>query len=240
MRVRVLLALAAVLVAACTAWQPPAADVLLLGEVHDDPDHHHRHRQVVETLAAQGRLAALALEMADTGVSTQGLPASASEGEVRSALRWHEQGWPWAAYGPAVMAAVRSGVPVLGANLPRAQMRQAMQDETIDSTLDPQALRAQREAVRAGHCDLLPPAQLPGMVRVQLARDRAMAQAVAGRVEPGKTVVLLAGAAHVDPQLGVPRHLPAALRAESVAWPRSGQAPAGDPCTALREQLQRR
>jgi len=218
---------------------PPDADVLLLGELHDDPAHQRRHRQVVASLAAEGRLAALAIEMAEAGTSTAGLPPDASEAEVRTALRWNEDGWPWATYGPAIMAAVRAGAPVRGANLPRTQMRPAMQDASLDGALDARALAAQREAVRAGHCDLLPPQQLPGMVRVQVARDRAMARVVAEALSAGRTVVLLAGAAHVDPAVGVPRHLPEGLRVLPVVLARSGEAPARDPCAELREHLQR-
>ena len=50
-------------------------------------------------------------------------------------LAWDDAGWPWAAYGPAVMAAVRAGVPVLGANRPRSRMREDM-GRTFAGTLD--------------------------------------------------------------------------------------------------------
>ena len=96
--------------------------MLLLGEQHDAPEHQQLHQRFVQRLAEQGRLAALALEMAEQGVSTAGLPRDAPEAAVRSALRWDEQGWPWPAYGPAVMAAIGAGVPVVGANLPRPQL----------------------------------------------------------------------------------------------------------------------
>ncbi|MDB5945434.1 MAG: hypothetical protein JWQ33_460, partial [Ramlibacter sp.] len=62
------------------------ADVLLLGEQHDAPGHQETHRRVVQALAARGRLAALALEMAERGVSTADLPPDASEATVRAAL----------------------------------------------------------------------------------------------------------------------------------------------------------
>lgn len=214
-----------------------AADAVLLGEQHDDPLHQRQHREVVESLAARGRLAAVALEMVEAGRSTAVLARTADEAAVRAALNWQDQAWPWALYGPAVMAAVREGVPVLGANLPRDQMRAAMADAALDGTLDPQALAAQQEAIRVGHCDMLPARQIGPMVRVQLARDRAMARTVAGAALPGKTVVLLAGAGHVDPALGVPRHLPPALKVRPVRLPASGTAPATDHCEALRRQF---
>lgn len=216
-----------------------AADVLLLGELHDDPDHQRWHRETVASLAGRGRLAALALEMAERGASTAGLRADADEATVREALRWDDQAWPWAAYGPAVMAAVRAGVPVLGANLPRAQMRPAMADASLDQRLPASGLERQRQAVRDGHCGLLPDAQVAPMTRVQVARDVAMAQVVASAVRPGQTVVLLAGSGHVDPQVGVPRHLQSSLTVRPLAWPVSS-APAKDYCAQLREQWQPR
>lgn len=218
------------------------ADIVLLGEQHDDDAHQRQHRDIVQALAAGGRLAGVALEMAEQGHSTAGLPRNADEGTVRAALQWNEQAWPWAPYAPAVMAAVAAGVPVLGANLRREQMRGAMTDEVLDAALDPAALHAQREAIRAGHCDLLPTQQLAPMARVQIARDRAMAQTLVQAYVPGRVVVLLAGAGHVSPRLGVPRHLPAGLVVQPVVLAPSEAAreSAPDYCAQLRERMQRR
>jgi uncharacterized iron-regulated protein len=214
------------------------ADVVLLGERHDDRAHQRAHRDVIQALAGRRQLAAVALEMAEQGTSTAGLPRDAEASTVQAALRWNDAGWPWDAYGPAVMAAVKAGVPVLGANLPQAQLRAAMADASLDTLLDAPALAAQREAIRTGHCDLLPAAQLGPMVRVQLARDRTMARTLAAAAVPGQTVVLLAGAGHVDPALGVPRHLPATLATRAVVLaPTPGHGDRDADCAALRRQL---
>jgi uncharacterized iron-regulated protein len=210
-------------------------DVLLLGEQHDAPDHQDMHRRVVETLAARRRLAAVALEMAEQGASTAALPAGADETAVRAALRWNESGWPWQAYRDAVMAAVRSGVPVIGANLPRSQMRAAMADSTLDGLLPAPALQAQQQAIRRGHCGLLPESQIAPMARIQVGRDRAMAQTLAQAAAPGKVVLLLAGRGHVDPALGVPQHLPALLRVHSAPLPE--RPPQKDYCEELRRRM---
>lgn len=192
------------------------ADALLLGEQHDAPDHQRIAREVVQQLAARGQLAALALEMAEQGRSTAALARDAGEAEVRAALQWDAAAWPWAAYGPSVMAAVRAGVPVLGANLPRAQMRERMNDTQLDARLPPAALRTQQERIRAGHCGALPEARIAPMVRVQIARDLAMAQTLRDAARAGRTVVLLAGRGHVDRTVGVPQHLPPGLRVIAV------------------------
>ncbi|KAF1044145.1 ChaN family lipoprotein [Xylophilus sp.] len=203
-----------------------AYDVLLLGEQHDAPDHHRIERETVQALAAQGRLAALALEMAEEGTTTVALPRAADEGAIRAALRWNDSAWRWGDYGPAVVAAVRAGVPVIGANLPRGALRLAMQDVSLDAQLAPDALARQQDAIRDGHCGLLPAAQTGPMTRVQIARDRAMAHALAESVRPPRVALLIAGAGHVDAALGVPQHLPADLRIRSVQL-RAGEGAGG-------------
>ena len=201
------------------------ADALLLGEQHDAPAHQQLQRQTVQWLAARGALAALALEMAEQGRSTAGLPRDASEADVQHALAWRDAGWPWKTYRPVVMAAVRAGVPVLGANLPAARQREAMRDAALDARLPPAALAEQQQRVRDGHCGLLPESQIGPMTRVQIARDIAMADTVRAARQPGRTVLLVAGNGHVHRALGVPLHLPPDLTTK-VLSAQSGQAQA--------------
>ena len=228
------------------------ADVLLVGEQHDAPDHQRLEHELIDSLAARGALAAVALEMADAGASTANLPRRADEAEARAALRWNDTAWPWRAYGPVVMAAVRAGVPVLGANLPRERMREVMADPKLDARLAPAALQAQQQAIRDGHCGLLPETQIAPMTRIQIARDIRMAHALERAHLPGKTVVLVAGGGHVLRDRGVPVHLAPGLTAR-VLLLRAGSAtgdsaqadrvvttpalPPTDYCAGLRKQF---
>ncbi len=222
------LCLSAALLGGCATPEPgqlPArtqqdllpTDVLLLGEQHDAPEHQALQQDTVQWLAGRGELAALVLEMAERGRSTAGLAADANERAVQSALRWSDAAWPWASYGPVAMAAVRAGVPVLGGNLPRARMRAAMQDSALDTRLPPAAWAEQRERIREGHCGLLPESQITPMTRVQIARDMAMADTVVRALQPGRTVLLVAGNGHVQRGLGVPLHLPPKIKAKVVS-----------------------
>ncbi|MES2979992.1 MAG: ChaN family lipoprotein [Pseudomonadota bacterium] len=192
------------------------ADVLLLGEQHDAAEHQRIHQQVIATLASRGMLAAVVLEMADVGASTAALKPSATEAEAQAALKWNEAGWPWAAYGPAIMAAVRAEVPVVGGNLPRERMRDSMAEKSLDGQLPGPALKAQQQLIRIGHCGLLPESQITPMTRIQIAKDISMAKTLAQSALPGKVALLLAGSVHVDRSLGVPQHLPPELKARSI------------------------
>ena len=108
------------------------------------------------------------------------------------------------------------------------------------------------QLIRQGHCDLLPESQITPMTRIQIARDRRMADTLAKAVQPGKVVVLISGSVHADKQLGVPQHLPAGLQVKSVRLLAGGQslpgksfdsvwateaAPDKDHCAGLREQF---
>ena len=208
------------------------ADVLLLGEQHDAQEHQQIHSQVIALLAQRGLLAAVALEMADVGATTAGLHPSSTEQKTQSALQWNDKGWPWADYGPAVMTAVRAGVPVLGANLPRDEMRPKMADTALDGQLPGPALKAQQQLIRIGHCNLLPESQITPMTRIQIAKDISMAGTLAKVALPGKVVLLLSGSGHTDRLLGVPQHLPASLKVKAVRL-RAGDAQEGDKADAF-------
>lgn len=254
------------LLTACAGAPLPRADLsgllptplLLLGEQHDAPEHQRLQRATVRELAAQGALAAVVMEMVEAGHQTTGLARGADEAAVRQALDWTEArnsgGWAWAVYGPVVMEAVRAGVPVIGGNLPRAQMRRVMGESALDAVLSPEALAQQREAIREGHCQMLPESQIAPMTRIQLARDQRMAAVALAAQVPGQTVLLIAGNAHVQRDLGVPRHLPpgAAHRvvlavAATASDPRAPAdrvwltppLPPKDHCADMRQQMAR-
>lgn len=238
--------------AASAAASAPVA-ALLIGEQHDQPDHQRQAAQLIGELASQGRLQAVVLEMAERGATTRGLPPTASEPQVQAALRWDERGWPWARYRDIVMNAVRSGVPVLGGNLPRNELRQAQTDARWDTAIAATAWSRLRDAVRDGHCGLVPDEHLGPMVRMQVARDRSLAETVLQQTQlapAGKIVVLHAGAVHAARRTGVPLHLaelaprsavrttafaPLAEPADFDEIRTSRIEPQADHCAALRE-----
>jgi uncharacterized iron-regulated protein len=151
------------------------------------------------------------------------------------------------------MAAVKAGVPVLGANLPAAQMRHAMTDSKLDRQLPGPALKAQQQLIRIGHCGLLPEDRIAPMTRIQIARDISMARTMEQAALPGKTVILLAGSGHINRELGVAQHLTPGTTFKAVllragptdaaegasfdaVWP-TPALPEQDHCAGLQEKL---
>jgi uncharacterized iron-regulated protein len=236
-----------ILLGACASLPAP---VLIFGEQHDQPDQQRQVADTVQALAARGQLSAVVLEMAERGHDTRHLARDADEEQARAALAW--TGWPWPAYAAVVMNAVRAGVPVLGGNAPKAQNRAAMTDETLDQRVADNVRQQIAEAVRSGHCGLLPASQEPGMVRIQIARDLSLANTLASALvnaRPGQQVLLLTGAQHASRDRGVPLHLPPATTLSVVMFGSDSSdlqadehrpaayKPQPDPCIDLRRKL---
>jgi uncharacterized iron-regulated protein len=207
---------------------PSWPHIMLLGEQHDAPEHHLIEREVVASLTRQGRLHALALEMADAGRSTADLPPDSSEALVRVALDWNDNAWAWANYGPTIMLAVAESVPVFGANLPRSEHRNAIKNEALDVSVPAHTKEKLDHLMVQGHCGLLKAPNIRPMTRIQIARDQSMAQSLARAISTGApaasteqavkpvsqmrhskpVVLLIAGQQHANRALGVPLHLP--------------------------------
>jgi len=181
---------------------------VLVGEKHDNPDHHALQLWLLRALQGQRVQGSLLLEMLQPEqqalvdkVQGQPLPA-----DLPKALAWQE-GWDWQLYGPIVREALQQRVPLLAANLSPGEMRQAYRQPaslTGERSNAPAVKAALLEQVRAGHCGMLPENQLPAMLAVQQQRDRRMAERLLSAPQPA---LLFAGAYHVRKDLGIPLHL---------------------------------
>jgi uncharacterized iron-regulated protein len=97
----------------------------------------------------------------------------------------------------------------------RAVMRDGLARSGFDAAVPADILAAQAADIEASHCGLLDAATAQRMALAQVARDQQMARVLQTHAERG--VVLLAGNGHVRTDVGVPRWLPAAVRARSMA-----------------------
>lgn len=241
----------------------PEAQVVILGEVHDNPVHHLHQARAVAALAPR----ALVWEMlsAEQASRLPADPAALADTDALAALLgWTESGWPdFALYHPIFLAA--PGAQHFGAGVDRATARRVFDEELadvfgqeapafgLDQPLDA-TTQAAREAEQASaHCDALPEALLPGMVAAQRLRDGALAQAVVQALsQSGGPVVVITGNGHARRDWGVPLKLARVLPDVPVlALGQLEQAPAGtvppydlwivtdspprpDPCAAFR------
>lgn len=194
--------------------------IVILGEVHDNAVQHALRAAALRDLVAKGARPAIAFEQFDAEqqpVIERARRERPRDADYLIAQAKGAPSWDWKLYKPYVELALEYGLPIVAANLSRGDaMKIATAPAAKDAPALPPAFVASHEAsIARGHCDLLPAEALPGMARAQIARDRAMAEAIRPYADPG--VVLLAGNGHARVDLGVPHWLDAGERARSTA-----------------------
>ncbi len=199
------------------------ARLVLLGEKHDNPDHHRLQAVLIDRIVGSGARPAIVWEMIDR--SKQGdldaVGGSADPDALADAADWQASGWPeWETYRPIAVSAAKAGLAHIAANLDRADTRTVagtgvsgipseLTDRIPGARDIPESVAAEHlDAVDKGHCGLVPRDRLGPMVDVQWARDIALAEGLLrGEARSGEGAVLIAGGGHTRTDAGVPVHI---------------------------------
>jgi uncharacterized iron-regulated protein len=211
-----------------------SATIVLVGEAHDNPDHHRLEARLLEAFAARHGAPAVVFEMLDrerqpaVDASLSAHPRDADA--LGKAVAWESSGWPaWSMYRPIFEAAIAARSAILAAGLDRnSAMRIAHEGvAAFDPGLDlafglhvppsPEVQAAVREEMGEAHCGLMPDARLDPMVLVQRTRDALLAERLHAGTSGGRGALLIAGAGHVRRDRGVPEQLMHAYGATSLA-----------------------
>lgn len=234
------------------------ADVVILGEFHDNPHHHSSQAEIVADIKPK----ALVFEMLTTAQAAAHIPG-ADAATMEKAFGWADSGWPdFAMYSPIFAAA--PDARIFGAGVPREAARRAMTDGVslafgigaeaygLTIPLDPAEQKAREEFQMAAHCDALPPDMLAAMVDIQRLRDAELAKmAVRALQLTGGPVVVITGNGHARTDWGMGPYLArvephvsviAVGQSESGVPPQgtfdhildSPSVPRDDPCAAFK------
>ncbi|WP_116134946.1 ChaN family lipoprotein [Tropicimonas sp. IMCC34043] len=213
------------------------AQMILLGETHDNPWHHQNQAAAVAAIAP----AALVFEMLTPEQAGIANATERSEaGAMATALDWDKSGWPdFAMYHPIFLAAPQARI--YGAAVPYDDLKAAMSDGAAAAFGDQAErfglapLAAEDQAAREAeqmeaHCNALPEEMLPGMVEAQRLRDARFSEvALQALAETGGPVVVITGNGHAQRDTGMPAYL--AVAAPDLRLLSLGQfeAPPQDP-----------
>jgi uncharacterized iron-regulated protein len=181
---------------------------LIIGEQHDNADHHAAQLWLLQALGEQRQQGSLLLEMLTPDQQPKAAAARqmAEFAAVAKALDWQD-GWDWALYGPILRFALSQPYPLLAANLDDNEIRAVYRQAPALSGARSNAASVQDKLLRQisdSHCGLLPESQMPAMLAVQQQRDRRMAERLLAAPTPS---ILLAGAWHARKDAGVPLHV---------------------------------
>ena len=193
----------------------------LLGELHDNPEHHAIRARLIRELAARGPHPAIVMEQfdLDRDEALRAAQASSVDAEkLADAGRLDRVGWLWPMHKPILEAAIAEHLPVRAANLPRSFFRRdvhARSENDTSATWYPRLHAARwtesqaaelHDDILASHCGKVPESAVPAIVLAQRVRDAAMAQALVDAAT-ASGAVLIAGDGHVRADLGVPVYL---------------------------------
>ncbi len=209
------------------------ADVVVIGEVHDNP-HHHLNQALGVAALDPGAIVfeMLTPELAGRiGAENRNAPDVLAE-----TLEWEERGWPdFSMYFPIFAAAPQAAI--FGGGLPNEDVRRATTDGAaavfgasaaifeLDQDYGDAVQQELQAEQQVAHCNALPPASLPGMVEAQRLRDAALARGTLAAVYESRAraasspVVVITGNGHARSNLGVPsllKMLPDGLTVVSV------------------------
>jgi len=208
------------------------ADFLLLGERHDNPDHHLLQAEVLRSLIALGRRPAVGFEMFgldDANAIANHLAFAPNDAAgLGPAVNWEKSGWPdWAMYQPIAEAAFQAKLRIVATNLPLATARKMSSDGLaaiepsvrrelgLDRPLSDAMFATMAADIRNSHCGYASEESVKAMVGVQRARDAQMAQSLIAAGDPDGAI-LVAGAGHVRNDYGIPIYLTAKAPGKQV------------------------
>jgi uncharacterized iron-regulated protein len=210
-----------------------ASGIVLLGEVHDNPEHHAVRAEILRPAIYVTGISPLANPIAafehirtsqqaqlDSFYAKARRTHAAGGSDLLQELRWETSGWPAAGiYVPLFEAAVSAHLPVVAAAPDRERMRALVRGDRASAsakeldllkladampTASQEALVAELEG---SHCGAIPRSAFPAMSLAQRYIDAHMAARVLEEAGEHGGGFLLAGNGHVRTDRGVPWYL---------------------------------
>lgn len=186
---------------------------ILIGEKHDNPDHHQLESKLLKQFAQPQ--VAVVFEMLDDQQASvlPGLRSTPDLEQLKEQLKWPGKGWSWADYGPLFQQVLRQSASLVAGNIDRQRIKKIYREgeaavksdarfQTMSDTAESHT-PALLDLVYESHCQQMPREHLSPMVTIQLAKDASMASALAD----SKKGILIAGNVHARKDVGVAAHL---------------------------------
>ncbi|HEY3357948.1 MAG TPA: ChaN family lipoprotein [Polyangia bacterium] len=196
-----------------------AARFLVLGERHDQPDHHRLQAWLLEEVIRDRPDLAVGFEMLDDDLQPRlDALAARSPAALARAVDWTHRGWPpFELYAPVFGAALGGRGRILAVHPTRAT-RQPLRAGgrlaedvrrrlRLDPPLTPEVAAKVASDITASHCGMLPARAVPAMAAVQELKDAWMAERLAAGASRRDGAALVTGNGHAWRQAGVPRFL---------------------------------
>ena len=198
-----------------------AANVLLLGETHDNPQHHEYQQKLLKARIESGARPALMMEQLDAASQPaldQAL-AGSDRDEVMNSVNGLVKFTDWQAYSPLLAIAVDNKLPVIAANIPNQRLQPVIwrgyaaydADElkrlAVEEVWNESRQNFLARNMGGAHCGQLRDELREGLTRSQRLRDALMADSAVSSI--GRGVVAIVGSSHARRDIGLPLYFAA-------------------------------
>lgn len=192
------------------------AEVVIVGEVHDNPAHHHNQHDILQALRPSAVVWEMLTREEAGRISSEMIHAPE---RLEAALEWSQSGWPaFSMYHQVFIAA--PDARIFGGEVPREAVLATIQsgpaivfgaDAERYGLTDPlpEVEEQEREALQyAAHCEAVPRDRMRAMVDIQRLRDAVLArEVIAALAETGGPVAVITGNGHARRDWGIPAYL---------------------------------
>ena len=198
-----------------------AANVLLLGEIHDNPQHHELQQKLLNARIASGARPAVMMEQlnAENQPALDQALAGSNRDEVLSSVTKLIKFSDWQFYRPFLVIAVDNQLPVIAANISNQQLQPVIWngfaaydagdlkrlavEQVWSESRDKYLVRNMGGA----HCGKLKDELRAGLSRSQRLRDALMADSAMSSI--GRGIVGIVGSSHARRDIGLPLYFAA-------------------------------
>ena len=211
-------------------WSLPQAELLMFGEVHDNPFHHKLRaafirsgmwgtkffKSVVFEQLRDDQLTGLDRFAEQNAEERKGVTQPRALSEFKRLIDWENSGWAKYNYDPLFQAALDAKLPIYAGDVTREMiMKTAKEGEGalpagerkrlgLDQPLGQKLDNASLAEIEEAHCGAMPKEAFGGMAYAQRYRDASLADALLKAADKHGSAILIAGNGHVRTDRGVP------------------------------------
>lgn len=187
-------------------------DYILLGEVHNHPDHHILQSNVIDSLVNSGLRPSVVLEMLEIQSWKDQPKTWGKAQELQELANKLNDGWPWELYKPILNIIVQHKLNLYAGNISAEELQHWANDQsTFDKKIaeknysyTEENFETLKKDIIESHCGYANEGLVQFMSRAQMQRDLVMVNAIIDKQRP---VVFIAGSGHIRTDYAVPMQL---------------------------------
>ncbi|MGH1537987.1 MAG: ChaN family lipoprotein [Gammaproteobacteria bacterium] len=187
-------------------------DYILLGEIHNHPDHHVLQARVINSLVASGKKPTVVMEMLSQQAWQEQPQQWSKADELQELASMLNDGWPWQLYAPILQSVVQHQLELFAGNVSSDELHRWSNERSNDNQIDllseysytADNFEVLKKNIVDSHCGHANQGFVSFMSRAQMQRDKIMAELL---VEKELPVIFIAGSGHVRNDYAVPMQL---------------------------------